>query len=153
MYKRHGCTKMRIILPTLVQVPLFILVSLALRAMSGWSGWFDVGMWASLEPLFHTEGFGAIQNLAQPDGSFILPVMIGLISITNIEVTRFSISNARLTKQLTAVRRSITVSSEQPSSTRIRKITRLSLITLSALMIPVAMQAPAVVCKLRGSNV
>ena len=55
--------------------------------MSGWSGWFDAGMWASLEPLFHTEGFGTIQDLTKPDESFILPVMIGLIGISNIEAS------------------------------------------------------------------
>ena len=94
VYERHGCTKLRIILPTLTQIPLFVLVSLSLRAMSGWSGWFDVGMWASLEPLFRIEGFGAIQDLTQPDASFILPVMIGLIGITNIEASTLSVTTS-----------------------------------------------------------
>jgi hypothetical protein len=62
--------------------------------MSGWSGWFDVGMWTSLEPLFHVEGFGAIQDLTLPDASFILPVMIGLIGITNIEASTSSASTS-----------------------------------------------------------
>jgi inner membrane protein COX18 len=86
IYKRHGATRLRIILPSVIQIPLFILVSMALRAMCGWTGWFDVGMTAPMESLLHTEGFGAIQDLTRPDGSFVLPVLIGLLSITNIEV-------------------------------------------------------------------
>ena len=66
---------------------MFILASLALRAMCGWTGWFDMGMGIPLEPLFQTEGFGSIQDLTRPDGSFISPVLIGLLSITNIEVS------------------------------------------------------------------
>ena len=86
LYKRHGCTRAQIVLPIVTQIPLFILVSLALRAMCGWTGWFDIGMGVPLEPLFKTEGFGASLDLTQPDGTFILPVMIGLLSVTNIEV-------------------------------------------------------------------
>ena len=70
----------------LVQIPLFILVSLALRSMSGWVGWVDVGLTVPIEPLLQVEGFGAIKNLTQPDGTYILPVMIGLLNITNLEV-------------------------------------------------------------------
>jgi hypothetical protein len=86
LYKRHGCTRTRIILPIVTQIPLFILVSLVLRGMCGWTGWFDIGMGVPLEPLFKTEGFGAILDLTRPDGTFIFPVMIGLLSVTNIEV-------------------------------------------------------------------
>ena len=57
--------------------------------MSGWTGWFEIGMNVPTEHLFYTEGFGAIQNLTLPDGSYILPVIIGLMSITNVEVTPF----------------------------------------------------------------
>jgi membrane protein insertase Oxa1/YidC/SpoIIIJ len=85
IYNRHACTKFRILLPTIVQIPLFICVSLALRSMSGWTGWFNAGMTVPPEPLLQSEGFGAIQNLTQPDGTFILPVLIGLLSITNVE--------------------------------------------------------------------
>jgi membrane protein insertase Oxa1/YidC/SpoIIIJ len=88
IYERHGATKLRIILPSVVQIPLFILVSLALRAMSGWTGWYDVGMTAPMEPLLRAEGFGAIQDLTRPDGSYVLPVLIGLMGITNVEVTQ-----------------------------------------------------------------
>jgi membrane protein insertase Oxa1/YidC/SpoIIIJ len=86
IYKRHGCTKTRIILPPVVQIPVFILVALALRAMTGWTGYFDVGMGSPMEPLLRTEGFGAILDLTRPDGTFILPVIIGLLSVTNVEV-------------------------------------------------------------------
>src|SRR5436190_22706614 len=92
IYKRMGCTRIRILLPALVQIPLFILVSLALRSMSGWVGWVDIGLTVPMEPLLQTEGFGAIKDLTQPDGSFVLPVMIGLINVTNLEVSLINFS-------------------------------------------------------------
>lgn len=55
--------------------------------MSGWGGWFGLGLTVPMEPLLQTEGFGVIRDLTQPDGSFVLPVLIGLMSVTNIEVT------------------------------------------------------------------
>jgi hypothetical protein len=45
---------------------------------------------------------------------------------------------------MTAARRSVTLTSEGLLATRVRKITRFSLLTISALMIPIAMQAPSV---------
>lgn len=58
--------------------------------MSGWTGWLGFGSPAPLEPLLQTEGFAAIQNLTLPDSTFILPVLIGLLSITNIEASHVS---------------------------------------------------------------
>jgi len=84
-HKRHGCSKFRIMLPIFIQIPLFIFVSLALRSMCGWAGWFDLGMSVPLEPLLQTEGFGAIQNLTVPDGTFVFPVLGGLLGIANLE--------------------------------------------------------------------
>lgn len=45
---------------------------------------------------------------------------------------------------MTAARRSVTLTPEGRIATRVRKITRFSLLALSALMIPIAMQAPSV---------
>ena len=142
IYERHGCTRPRILFPALAQIPLFLLVSLALRSMSGWVGWVDVGLTVPIEPLLQVEGFGAIRNLTHPDGTYILPVMIGLLNVTNLEVRLIGV---QLTHhlQITAARRSVALPEEGIGS-RLRKITRFSFLTLSALMIPIAMQAPAV---------
>ena len=67
-------------------MPLFILVTLALKSMTGWTGWFDIGLGVPVEPLMRTEGFGAIMDLTRPDQSYVLPLTIGLLGITNIEV-------------------------------------------------------------------
>ena len=142
IYERHGCTRLRILFPALVQIPLFLLVSLALRSMSGWVGWVDVGLTVPIEPLLQVEGFGAIKNLTQPDGTYILPVMIGLLNVTNLEV-RLIVVQLTHRFQITAARRSIALP-EGGIASRLRKITRFSFLTLSVLMIPIAMQAPAV---------
>jgi len=54
--------------------------------MSGWGGWFDFGLTVPMDSLLQTEGFGGIKDLTKPDGSFVLPVLIGLMNVTNIEV-------------------------------------------------------------------
>jgi hypothetical protein len=54
--------------------------------MTGWPGWFDIGMGAPIEPLLHTEGFGPIKDLTQPDGTFVLPVLVGLLNVVNVQV-------------------------------------------------------------------
>src|SRR5271155_3544169 len=146
IYKRHGSSNLRIFLPTIVQIPLFIMVSLALRSMTGWPGWFDIGMGAPIEPLLHTEGLGPIKDLTQPDGTFVLPVLVGLLNVVNVQVCHsphLSCDSELTLIQVTAAKRSITFTN--PIATRIRNITKFSLITLSVLMIPVAMQAPAVI--------
>lgn len=97
IYGRHGCTKLRILLPAMIQIPLFIVVSIALRSMCGWGAWFDIGLGVPMDPLLQNEGFGTIKNLVQTDGSFTLPVMIGLLSITNLEA---SVSLSKLNKAL-----------------------------------------------------
>ena len=91
IYKRHGCTRLRILLPALVQIPLFLLVSLALRSMSGWGGWVDVGLTVPMEPYYRLKDLEQYENLTQPDGSYVLPVLIGLMSVTNIEVRALAI--------------------------------------------------------------
>ena len=90
IYKRHGASNIRIFLPTIVQIPLFIIVSLALRSMTGWPGWFDIGLGVRIEPLLHTEGFVPVQDLTRPDATFILPVLVGLINLANIEASHSS---------------------------------------------------------------
>ena len=101
-----------------------------------------MGLTVPIEPLLQFEGFGAIKNLTQPDGTYILPVMIGLLNITNLEVSLIIVLITNCF-QITAARRSVALPEEGIAS-RFRKITRFSFLTLSALMIPIAMQAPAV---------
>jgi membrane protein insertase Oxa1/YidC/SpoIIIJ len=146
IYKRHRSSNFRIFLPTIVQIPMFIMVSLALRSMTGWPGWFDIGMGVPVEPLLHTEGLGPIKDLTRPDGTFVLPVLVGLLNVINVQVyhkAHLSCDSELTLIQVTDAKRSITFTN--PIAARIRSITKFSLITLSAVMIPVAMQAPAVV--------
>lgn len=95
IYKRHGASNIRIFLPTLVQIPLFIIVSVALRSMTGWPGWFGVGAGIPVEPLLHIEGLSAIRDLTLPDPTFMLPVLVGLLNITNIQVCHSPSSQVR----------------------------------------------------------
>jgi len=88
IYKEQRCTRLRAFFPALLQIPLFITASVTLRAMSGWSDWFHIGITVPVEPLLYNEGFGSIVDLTQPDPSFILPVMLGLLNVMNVEVSQ-----------------------------------------------------------------
>lgn len=86
IYKEHKGTLFRGVLPAFLQIPLFITASMTLRAMSGWGSWFQIDA-VPLEPLLQSEGFGALVDLTQPDPSFMLPVMLGLLNVANVEVS------------------------------------------------------------------
>jgi hypothetical protein len=110
------------------------MVSLVLRSMTRWPGWFNIGMRILIKPLLHTEGLGAIKDL--------LLVLVGLLNAINIQVSHrphLSCDSELTLIQVTDAKRSITFTNH------LQREYKFSLITLSALMIPVAMQAPAVI--------
>jgi len=89
IYKEQKCTRLRAVLPALLQIPLFITASMTLRTMSGWGDWLHIGLAVPTEPLLHSEGFGSLIDLTQPDPSFMLPVMLGLLNVANVEVSYY----------------------------------------------------------------
>lgn len=72
----------------LIQVPLFLTMTLALRGMSGWSPQIFKSN-IPMEPAFAYEGIGWIHDLTVPDSIGLLPICLGLISLINIEVLSF----------------------------------------------------------------
>jgi membrane protein insertase Oxa1/YidC/SpoIIIJ len=52
--------------------------------MTGWTGWFDIGVNMPMDPLLMTEGIG-IKDLTRPDPYYVLPLTLGFLGILNTE--------------------------------------------------------------------
>lgn len=87
IYKREGCNPLKLYLLPWAQLPLWILISLALRNISGF---FPRGVDQNGTSLCHpdliTGGFGWIVDLSSSDPYYILPLVIGLTNFLNIEL-------------------------------------------------------------------
>jgi len=127
LYKRHDCHPYKTLAIPFVQIPLFIIVSMTIRAMAGSAVLFlgDISHLIPLEIGFETGGIEAIQsNLTLRDTTAFLPVMTGLCNLLNVELNAATVKEgAKLRKQvlITWVLRGV-----------------------SLLIIPIGMQAPSV---------
>ena len=87
IYKREKCNPLKLYFLPWVQLPLWITISLALRNISGYfpkeSGATDV-LPCSAE--LKTEGMFWLTDLTVSDPYFILPVIIGISNLMNIEL-------------------------------------------------------------------
>lgn len=87
IYKRDNCNPLKLYLLPWAQLPLWILISLALRNISGF---FPKGADQEGANLCHpdliTGGFGWITDLSSSDPYCILPLIIGMTNFINIEL-------------------------------------------------------------------
>ncbi|EMG46538.1 hypothetical protein G210_3205 [Candida maltosa Xu316] len=81
------------------QVPLWIIMSITMRDLSGWSTW-DVTRNKALDPSLYEEGMLWFQDLSVPDPMHVFPVILGLTALCNIEWTLKTLELSRLTKKL-----------------------------------------------------
>lgn len=82
LFRKYKCQvwKSLIILPS-VQVPIFVILSLTIRAMCGWSVVEGIPVEAGLK----TESFLWVKDLLSPDPYSVLPMTIGALSLLNVE--------------------------------------------------------------------
>lgn len=81
IFKDNGCQSWKFMLLPMVQIPLWVCISFMLRNLTGWN---QIGT-RPLDPTLTTEGFGYLHDLAVSDPYFIMPVILGLAALTNIE--------------------------------------------------------------------
>lgn len=84
-----------IVLPAF-QIPLWIAMSLTFRDLSGWSTW-DAVKNKALDPSLYTEGMLWFPDLTMADPWCVLPVVLGAVSICNVEWTFKTLELLRLT--------------------------------------------------------
>ena len=87
IYKREKCNPLRLYVLPWIQLPLWIVISLALRNISGF---FPKGENYDVTSLCHPDlpsgGFGWITDLSSSDPYYILPLIIGMTNFMNIEL-------------------------------------------------------------------
>lgn len=92
MFRRHGCQAWKsVVLLPLVQLPLWVSLSLVFRAMCGWSG--AVASSIPLEEAFKADAFLWCADLIQPDPYGALPALVGLVGLANVEWNAINVMN------------------------------------------------------------
>lgn len=87
IYKREKCSPLKMYLLPWAQLPLWILISLALRNISGFFPKTPEQEGMSLcHPDLMNGGIGWITDLSISDPYFILPIIIGITNLLNIEM-------------------------------------------------------------------
>lgn len=81
------------------QVPLWIMMSITMRDLSGWSSWDNTHNKA-LDPSLYEEGILWFQDLSIADPMHVFPVILGITALCNIEWTLKTLELLRLTKKL-----------------------------------------------------
>ncbi|CAI5759708.1 unnamed protein product [Candida verbasci] len=96
--KNHVQIWKNFILPVF-QIPLWIIMSITMRDLSGWSTWDNIKN-KPLDPSLYNEGILWFQDLTIPDSMHVFPVILGVISLCNIEWTAKTLQLSRLTRKL-----------------------------------------------------
>ncbi|KAK6187673.1 hypothetical protein SNE40_005649 [Patella caerulea] len=123
LYIRENCHPRKTNIVAYVQLPMWICLSFALRNMSGASPVMNAESSVQYAD-FKTEGTLWFTDLTQPDSTYILPVLLGLITFTNIEM--FYLQRADVSKFVKRVTYCFRV--------------------MSILMIPIASVVPSSMC-------
>lgn len=132
LFKQHSIQLWKnFILPTF-QVPLWIIMSLTMRDLSGWTTWDKMSN-KPLDTSLYTEGIGWITDLTVADNYHILPLIIGITALTNVEWTFKTIELLRQTQ-----RKKLRITLTDALS----NISRMSVVFLMA----IAPHAPAALC-------
>ena len=85
LYAQEGCSPYKVSILPWVQLPLWLLLSLALRNMSG--AFPGAAPPPEVTLSMASEGALWIQDLTLPDPLFILPFLLASTNLLNIEVT------------------------------------------------------------------
>ncbi|KZT74337.1 hypothetical protein DAEQUDRAFT_660374 [Daedalea quercina L-15889] len=88
LFVRHGCTPIpTMLIPPLTQLPLFVGFSMVLNR-------------ASQPPtVLDSESFLTLTSLSHSDPTLTLPIVVGLITLANVETTRWFVSAAATQRQ------------------------------------------------------
>ncbi|CAH2353922.1 cytochrome c oxidase assembly protein Cox18p, mitochondrial [[Candida] railenensis] len=86
LFKDHNIQLWKNFLLPLFQIPLWVSMSLTMRNLSGWSSWDNLSN-AALDPSLYEEGLFWFTDLASYDSLHVFPVVLGIVSLCNVEWT------------------------------------------------------------------
>lgn len=88
LYQKHKCQVFKTLLLPFIQIPLWVMLSLTMRDLSG----SNTGQ--VLDPSLLSEGILWISDLTVCDPVGVLPICLGILSMTNIElISKFNPKN------------------------------------------------------------
>ncbi|KAG7194757.1 Cytochrome c oxidase assembly protein cox18, mitochondrial [Scheffersomyces spartinae] len=96
LFSDHGVQMWKNMVLPMFQIPLWVGMSFTFRDLSGWSTW-DAIKNKALDPSLYTEGILWFPDLSIADPWCILPVVLGAISIFNVEWTFKTLELMKLT--------------------------------------------------------
>jgi inner membrane protein COX18 len=135
LYKEHNCRPLpSIIVPPLSQLPFFFITTIVLGKLS-------------LDPTpFDSESFLTLTTLAHPDSTLTLPIILGILTMANVESGNWVMNaaereHARLTEERNAKR----IAEGGKPNIEPRKVLRTVLRSLSVGRILLASITPGVV--------
>lgn len=100
LFKKHNIQIWKnFILPTF-QIPLWVAMSVTMRNLCGWLSWDSLAN-KPLDPTLYEEGIFWFTDLANFDQWHITPVILGVISLCNVEWTFKTLELLRLTQKNT----------------------------------------------------
>lgn len=94
LFKSHDISLWKNLLLPAFQIPLWVAMSLTMRQVSGWMSWNSIAN-KPMSPSLAQEGFGWIQDLSTFDHWHITPVVLGIVSLCNVEWTAAALAGAR----------------------------------------------------------
>lgn len=100
LFKKHNIQLWKNFILPAFQVPLWISLSLTMRNLCGWLSWDSLAN-TPLDPSLYNEGLFWFTDLTSYDHYHVAPVVLGIISLCNIEWTFKTLELLRLTQRNT----------------------------------------------------
>ena len=132
LFKTHDISLWKNLLLPAFQIPLWVAMSLTMRQVSGWMSWNSIAN-KPMSPSLAHEGFGWIQDLSTFDHWHITPVVLGIVSLCNVEWTAAALAGARAR---------VSMSLRPTFSQAMVNVGKMSVV----FMMVVAINAPSAVC-------
>ncbi|RLV93513.1 Mitochondrial inner membrane protein COX18 [Spathaspora sp. JA1] len=96
LFKKHNVEIWKNFILPAFQIPLWIAMSLTFRDLSGWTTWDNIKNKA-LDPSLYEEGILWFQDLSVADNIHVFPLILGVITLCNVEWTFKTLELSRLT--------------------------------------------------------
>lgn len=98
LFKKHNVQLWKNIILPAFQIPLWVCMSWTMRDLSGWSTWDSLAN-KPLNPSLYTEGLFWFTDLTSLDPMHIFPLVLGVISLCNVEWTFKTLELLRSTRK------------------------------------------------------
>lgn len=100
LFKKHGIQLWKNMILPAFQIPLWVSLSLTMRNLCGWLSWDSLAN-KPLDSALYTEGMWWFSDLTSFDHYHLTPLILGIVSLCNVEWTFKTLELLRLTQRNT----------------------------------------------------